>query len=445
MGKSVPMSFREATNYLQATINETASRRNPGRLDRMASLLRHLQNPHLAYPTVHVGGTSGKGSTCTMIAASLSTSGKRVGLHTKPHLSSMTERARIDGVPISTERFGELLSQMMPAIEAAAREFGRPSYYETLLALALLHFAHEGVDVAVVEVGIGGTLDGTNLLRPEVSVITNVGLDHTDVLGDTPELIARDKAGIAKAGVPLVSDATGAALHVIEVACARVGAPFLRVDAEARIEQRPSEPYGQSFAVVTARGTYELALPVLGRFQQRNAATAIVALERLRPQLRPSIGDVERGLAQLMLPARMEFFPGFPGIIFDIAHNPDKAANLALALDETFPGRRFSFVVGIGESKDAVGILRPLLALPGSFIFTSFETPGRVASKPARLVNIAQSAGTGARAISDPVEALSVARRNADASHIVVVTGSTFVTAKLRDWWLDNVVERSRN
>jgi dihydrofolate synthase/folylpolyglutamate synthase len=439
------MTFREAATYLLGAINETISRRNPGRLERMEAFLRHLGDPHLRYATIHVGGTSGKGSTATMLATALTTSGKTIGLHTKPHLSSMTERARIDGCAIGEERFAEILTEMLPAIEATTREHGRPSYYETLLALALTYFAQEHVDLAVVEVGVGGALDGTNLIQPEVSIITNVGLDHTDVLGETIELIARDKAGIAKSGVPLVSGASPAPRAVIQEHCAASGTPFFAVAEYARIEPRHSEPYGQSFAVTTERGTYELALPVLGRFQQRNAATAIVALERLHGALRPSIDAVERAFAQLVIPGRMEYFPGFPSVLFDVAHNPDKAASLAEALAETFPGRRFAFIVAITDTKDALGILRPWFELPASFIFTSFETAGRTAARPLRLVNIAQLAGVNARAIGDPAEALSIARRNADASHIVVVTGSTFVAGLLRDWWLKNVGERSRN
>ncbi len=438
------MTYDSATAYLLGTINETVSRRSPNRLERMEAFLASLGNPHLAYPTIHVGGTSGKGSTATMIGAALTASGKRAGLHTKPHLRSMTERARIDGVAISEQRFADILAEMMPAIDETSREFGRPSYYETLLALAFVYFAQESVDVAVIEVGVGGTLDGTNLIAPEVSVITNVGFDHMDILGDTIELIATDKAGIAKAGVPLVSDASGEALSIIRTVCAHVGAPFTEVSAAATLEDRSGELYGQSFAVTTERATYELALPVLGRFQQRNAATAILALERLPERLRPSAGDVERGFAQLVIPGRMEFFPGFPGIVFDVAHNADKAASLAGALMETFPDRRFAIVAAIVESKDAPNILRPLFELPASFIFTSFDTPGRTAERPLRLANIAERSGISARVIGDPVEALAIARRQGDGSHVVVVTGSTFVTAVLREWWLDNVVESRR-
>jgi dihydrofolate synthase/folylpolyglutamate synthase len=411
----------------------------------MQAFLNNLGDPHLAYPTLHVGGTSGKGSTATMLAAVLSASGKRAGLHTKPHLSSMTERARIDGIAISEDDFAAVFSEMLPAIERTAREHGRPSYYETLLALAFVYFAREKVDVAVIEVGIGGALDGTNLIQPEVSIITNVGLDHTDILGETVELIARDKAGIAKRDVPLISDSSGGARAVIEAACGRAGAPFFSVADLTRVEQMPSETYGQSFTVTTPETTYELSLPILGHFQQRNAATAILALEHLRADLRPEPAAVVRGLSQLLVPGRMEFFPGFPSIVFDVAHNPDKAASLATALRETFGDRRFAFVVGISESKDAANVLRPLLELPASFVFTSFETAGRTAERPQRLVNIAQLHGTSARAIADPIEALAVARRQAESSHVVVVTGSTFLTGRLRDWWLENVAERTRN
>jgi dihydrofolate synthase/folylpolyglutamate synthase len=380
-----------------------------------------------------------------MIATALTASGKKTGLHTKPHLTAMTERMRIDGVPISKDGFGELFAEMRSAIEKTAAEESRPTYYETLLALAFTSFAREHVDVAVIEVGVGGTLDGTNVVEPEVSVITNVGLDHTDILGNTTEEIAFDKAGIAKRGVPLVSQASGGAREVIEAVARSAGAPFIGVDDVARVEDRASERYGQSFRVTTALDTYDLDLPILGRFQQRNAATAIVALEQLEPDLRPSREAIERGFTNLVIPGRMEFFPAHPAVIFDVAHNPDKAGNLADALLETFPNRRFVFVVAIGESKDALEVLKRFFPLPASFIFTSFAASGRSATSPARLLNMAEQHGLAGRAIADPVEALSIARRSSDANSIVVVTGSTFVVATLRDWWLANVVERSHS
>ncbi|HET9097686.1 MAG TPA: Mur ligase family protein [Candidatus Baltobacteraceae bacterium] len=436
------MDFSQAQQYLLGTLNETASRREPYRLDRMRAFLRELGDPQEQYPTLHVGGTSGKGSTSTMLASILTASGKRAGLHTKPHMRSMTERARIDGVAVSEEAFADLLTSMMPAIENVTQQFSRPSYYETLLALAFVHFAQERVDAAVIEVGVGGKLDGTNVLRrPRVSIITNVGLDHTDILGETLEEIAADKAGIARPGVPLVSavDHPGARA-VIEDHCRRTGTPFIAVLDVTTIEPRESPPYAQAFALTTPVQTYEVTLPVLGTFQQRNAATAIVALEQLDGDLRPAAQAIERGLEQFSLAGRMEFFASHPGVLFDVAHNPDKAAHLVDSLKTTFADRRFTCLIAVGESKDGHGILHAFADLPAQYIFTAFQTQGRTAIKPQRLLSIAESLGMSGRAIIDPVEALAVARRNTAAEDIIVITGSTFVVAELRDWWMEHVV-----
>jgi dihydrofolate synthase/folylpolyglutamate synthase len=432
------VDFAQAEKYLLGTINESVSRRVPYRLERMRGLLAELGDPQNAYPTIHVGGTSGKGSTSTMLAAVLSADGKRTGLHVKPHLRSMTERARIDGIDVSQERFAELLAEMMPAIERTGASFGQPSYYETLLALAFVHFAREHVDIAVIEVGLGGSLDGTNVLVPLVSAITTIGYDHMDVLGESLEEIATDKAGIAKPGVPMISAvADPGARAIIEARCAREGAPFVSVLDTARIEKIDSERLGQHFTVQTPDDRYELSIPLLGGFQRTNAATAIVVLEHLPAALRPSREAIERGLAGVAIAGRMEYFPGHPGVVFDIAHNPEKAASLVGGLLEHFGDRRFVFVVAVGESKDASEILRVLREAPSTFIFTSFDTAGRIAIKPQRLASLAQDLGTWGRAILDPVEALTVARRNAAHDDIVVVTGSTFVVADLREWWLE--------
>ncbi len=393
---------------------------------------------------MHVAGTSGKGSTSTMIAAALQASGKRTGLHTKPHLTSVTERARIDGLAIPEDAFGDLIGEMQSAVDRISFEHGRPTYYETLLALAFLWFARGEVDVAVIEAGIGGMLDGTNVLRPQVAVITNVALDHTDILGDTIEEIARDKAGIAKAGIPLVSFVRDpGARRVIERACADAGAPFVAVADTVKIEPQRGERYGQSFVLTTPDGRYDISLPVLGDFQQENAATAVRALEQLGPDLRPTREQIESGLARTVIPGRMEFFPSHPGVVFDIAHNPDKAAHLAHALAETFPDRRFTFVMAIGESKDAAQVIQPFLALRGSFTFTTFSVAGRNAIRPQRLASITDELGGWGRAITDPVEAFAIARRNAEGDDIIVVTGSTFVVAELREWWMANVQSSS--
>ncbi|HET9029476.1 MAG TPA: folylpolyglutamate synthase/dihydrofolate synthase family protein [Candidatus Aquilonibacter sp.] len=434
------MDYAAAQNYLVGTINETVSRRMPYRLDRMRAFLNELENPQARYPTVHIGGTSGKGSTSMMVAAMLQAAGKRVGLHTKPHLRSMTERARINGLAISEEAFAATLERMMPAIEATAATAGRPTYYETLLALAFVYFAEQAVDVAVIEVGLGGRLDGTNVIVPLVSAITSVGFDHMDVLGETIEEIAAEKAGIAKSGVPFVlSIEDASARAVVEAHAGETGAPVVDVLATTAIEDISLQRDGQSFTIATPEARYAISTPVLGEFQRSNAATSIRIAETLPSHMRPSSAHVEQAFASLAIPGRMEFYPGHPSLLFDIAHNAEKADHLVRSLREHFPDRHFTFVVAIGESKDAREIIRTFASIPANFIFTSFEIPGRTAAKPSRLAAVAEAFGSWGRVVQDPLEAVSIARRMANADEIIVVTGSTFIVAEVRSWWLETI------
>lgn len=436
------MTFAQAERYLLATIDETRSRSGLG-LARMRALLRALGDPQCRYPTVHVAGTSGKGSTATMIAAALSAAGRHTGLHVKPHLHSMTERACIDGESVTPARFASLLEEMMEGIERTTSEHGRPSYYETLLALAFAHFARERVDIAVIEVGIGGRLDGTNVLVPTVSVITSVGYDHTEVLGETLEEIAAEKAGIAKPNVPLVVGVDRPpALDVIERVARETGAPLIRVSTAAQIAASVDE---RRFQVTTARAAYDVRLPVFGSFQRRNALAAIVALEALPAPLRPDVAAIERGLARVAIPGRMEIVAGDPTIVLDIAHNAEKAEHLADALREHFPKRRLRALVAVGQGKDARAILEPLAELVCGFVVTTFAATGRHPVAPERLVALAQSLGVPALAVDDPVEAFAVACAESAAGDVLVVTGSTFVVAALRKIAFDAALQASRS
>ncbi|MBV9263789.1 MAG: bifunctional folylpolyglutamate synthase/dihydrofolate synthase [Candidatus Eremiobacteraeota bacterium] len=426
-------TYADAESYLMDTIGEVASPRTSYKLDRMQALLRELGDPHHAYPAIHVGGTSGKGSTVTMLAHALAADGKRTGMHTKPHLHAMTERAAIDGVPVAPQRFADLLAEMMPALDATAERYGRPTYYETLLALALTHFARECVDVAVVEVGLGGRLDGTNVLTPVVAAITSVGFDHMEVLGDTLEAIAFEKAGIAKPAVPLVVAAVpDAARRVIERHAGDVGAPVVYVDDAVKIVATASPESRTRVVATTKRARYAFDFPLLGGFQRKNVATAIAVLERLPAALRPEPQSVIDAFSGLSLPGRMELIGDQPPLIFDIAHNVEKAEALVASLRESFPRRRIHYVVAIGETKDARGIIETLARVACTFTFTSFATAGRTSIAPAKLARIAQSLGTSGPAIADAAEALRVARRAAAPDDAIVVTGSTFVVAELR-------------
>ncbi|HKW45114.1 MAG TPA: folylpolyglutamate synthase/dihydrofolate synthase family protein [Candidatus Eremiobacteraceae bacterium] len=438
------MDFSDAKRLLQAATNESISRRFPGRLDRMRAFLAACGNPEREFRSIHVGGTAGKGSTATMCAAILSAAGYKVGLHTKPHLHSVTERARIGGLAISEERFAELLSGMLTAIDSmAASEWGRPSYFELLVALAFRYFAEERVDVAVVEVGIGGTLDGTNLITPLVAVLTNVGSDHAEVLGDTIQEIATDKSGIIKDKVPVVTAADHPdALAVIRSAAERKRAPLTIVQEAVRIDvTRLAEPLVQRTRVVTTQREYAFDLPVLGGFQLLNAATAIVACEQCENAMPFNAAAVTRGLEAITLPGRMEYFAGRPSLIFDIAHNTEKAIALRESIDDHFPNRHLTFVCAIADGKDVPGMITAWEKLPANFIFTTFPESHLRPVRPYNLANAAQLHGLAARAVEDPEEALMLALRVADADDIVVVTGSTYLVGELRRWFLDNVAD----
>lgn len=436
------MDFETANRVLTNLSNESVSRRHPGRLERMRAFLRLLGDPQEAFRSIHIGGTAGKGSTATMCASIMHAAGHRVGLHVKPHLRNVTERARIDGAPIDEERFAALLSDMLPAIDRmAGSEHGKPSYFEVTVALAFVLFTQERVDVAVIEVGVGGSLDGTNVVTPLASVITNVGLDHTEVLGDTIEKIATDKAGIIKPSVPVITAAEDIdALRVIRTKAKASHAPLRVVGEDARIELLPNQmAYAQTLRVTTAMNHYEAVMPLLGEFQLTNAATAILACEAAMPAVSFEPKHVSAGLGEISLPGRMEFHPSRPSLVFDVAHNAEKARALRGALERHFPSRRMIFVVSIAEGKDAQGMLDALCELPAQFIFTQFHAPHRQPAQPRVLASMAQSNGATARAVEDPAEALTVARRIAGSLDLVVVTGSTYLVAELRDWFLEHV------
>ncbi|HLW37628.1 MAG TPA: Mur ligase family protein [Candidatus Eremiobacteraceae bacterium] len=435
------MDFEQAVRLLDRSVGESRSARFPGRLDRMRMLLRELGEPQQHFKSIHVGGTAGKGSTATMIASILQAAGYKVGLHTKPHLHAVGERARIGMQAIDDQRFAELFEAMLPAIEQMRMsQWGPPSYFELLVALAFLYFAQESVDVGVIEVGVGGRLDGTNLIVPEAVVLTNVGTDHRDVLGDTVEEIAQDKAGIIKPHVPVVTAAEQpSVLEIISAEAQRKSAPLTVVADYAQLQSTVTNgSYAQALSVKTPLATHEFSLPLIGRFQAVNAATAIVAAEKVHAVLPTTPDNVVSGLSNISLPGRTEYYPARPALLFDVAHNVEKAAALRDALKRHFPERRFTFVVAVAEEKDVQGMLEAWQSLPAQFIFTRFEVSHRRSRHSRSLANAAEQLGLATRAVDDPIEALAVARRITGSTDLVVVTGSTFLVATLRQWFLDN-------
>jgi dihydrofolate synthase/folylpolyglutamate synthase len=378
------LNYQSALEYLYGLTDyekERIARYDPDTLDltRVRRVLARLGDPQTRFPAIHIAGTKGKGSVAAMCAAALQAGGLQTGLYTSPHLHTFRERIRIDAKPISEEALVALEQECRPAFDTEPEL----TTFEAITALAFVYFAQSQVDFAVIEVGLGGRLDATNVITPEVSVITSLSYDHTYLLGDTLADIAREKAGIVKPGVPVVTaPQDGEALSVIERICAERGAPLTVIGRDwrwqlsaAAPDQSPFRLDGQSFELrhpndpSPLEGKY--TIPLLGRHQVNNAAVAIAALELVRQDgIALSIEHIHEGLASTRWPGRFEILHRDPPVIVDCAHNADSASKLAAALAEWFPDLRWTFVLGASRDKDVAGILRALAPLTGRLVTT---------------------------------------------------------------------------
>ncbi|MBO8141835.1 MAG: bifunctional folylpolyglutamate synthase/dihydrofolate synthase [Firmicutes bacterium] len=408
----------------------------PG-LSRIRFLLARMGDPQDAYPAVHVAGTNGKGSTAAMIAAALKAAGLRVGLFTSPHLVRYNERIAVDGEPIGDDELGPLLEELKGHAEAAAArpEVGQPTEFEVGTAAALAHFARRRVDLAVVEVGLGGRLDATNVVRPAVTVITPVGRDHTEVLGEDLASIAEEKAGIIKPQVPVVCGRQRPeAMPVIQARCASVGAPLYRfgIDFEARLVS--ADRRGTSFdARWRDRWLLGLSVPLLGSHQAENGAVAVAALCRLAEDGWPVTEEAVRaGLAAVRWLGRLEVVERRPWVILDGAHNPDGCRALRQGLEEVFPGVRPVFVIGMLRNKPIDDMLGELLPMATAAVFTAPASSRTPAADPHELARRASGLVPLSAVEPQPSAALAKARDLAGPEGLVCVCGSLYLVGELR-------------
>jgi dihydrofolate synthase/folylpolyglutamate synthase len=425
------MNFDEALNYMQGLRRFGIKLGN----ERFAALLARLGNPHLRYGVAHVTGTKGKGSTTAFIANILQRHGFRVGGYYSPYVFDVRERAQVDGQMIPREDFARLVTAIRPRVDALAEsELGQATEFELKTAVGFAWFAEQEVDFAAVEVGLGGRLDATNVVAPLATVITNVGLDHTHILGDTHAKIAWEKAGIIKPGVPCITAAeVPEALEVIRTRAAELGAPLLEVrhDSEdAAIRWRETGGTGDmrpEFEVQTPRNRYAgLRSGLLGAFQQVNAACAIGAVEQLSAARGFAIQPdaVREGIARTFLPGRMQIVRRGPTLLLDGAHNAIAAQALR---DELVKMERERLLLVIGmvaghEPRGVVDVLAPLAAR----VYATQPTwsKGLPAEEIARA---AQPSCPDVRIFTPPHEAARQALAEAGPNDLVVVTGSFYV------------------
>jgi dihydrofolate synthase / folylpolyglutamate synthase len=400
-------------------------------LERTQRLCAAAGHPERAFRAVLVGGTNGKGSVCTMLAAILEEAGLSVGLSPKPHLYDVRERFQVSGALIEPEEFAAIVGELAgwlehdPALEP-------PTWFEAMTLIAFLFFARRQVEWAVVEVGLGGRFDATNVLEPELALITNVTLDHTDRLGETVEAIAFEKAGILKPGGFAITGASGPALEVIERAAQERGVELWRLSEEVRLSNVAADERGVRFDVATPRGELRgLTTPMLGAHQAANGALAAAAALWLRDRAPVTEAAVRAGLARARIAGRLEVLRRRPTLLIDGAHNPDAARRLRETLESLFraPVRRLTLVLGALNTHPYAQVVEELAPVADHLIATR---PQHLLAVPAvELAERARSMGTRADVI-EPV-ALAVERALAEAGpdDVVCAAGSFFVLAEV--------------
>ncbi|CCO07672.1 bifunctional folylpolyglutamate synthase/dihydrofolate synthase [Desulforamulus hydrothermalis] len=424
------MNYHQAIQYLKGL---TKFGMNLG-LDRIRELLRRLGNPHRHLKIIHIGGTNGKGSTTAMISSILRAAGFKTGMFTSPHLHSYTERFIINGQPVAPSQLAELISEIRPHLDDMVKEgFEHPTEFEVSTALALLYFARQQVDYVALEVGLGGAIDSTNVVIPQVSVITNVALDHMDLLGQTVEEIARVKAGIIKKGVPVVTAATGTALEVIRQVAAANQSRLVTVGREVswHTGQSPGQGGCRQLVINGQYHNYHIKLPLLGRHQQINAATAVAAVETLFSGCRRlPAAVVEEGLRRVEWPGRLEVVGQNPTVLLDGAHNHAGAQALRQALQEYFANRQVIFVLGMLADKQRQQVVDELAPLAKAVIVTRPGHPR--AGDWYRLAEYVKKYLPNVEIVEEVPQAVNRALAKAGAADVVCITGSLYMVADAR-------------
>lgn len=417
-------TLAEAEQYLNGFLNRERQSRFDYEalgLARIRAILEACGHPERDLPVIHIAGSKGKGSVALAAEALLIACGHRVGTYTSPHLSHWCERFRIDGVPVPGEILTRELARLRPALDALANDDRlSPSFFDVTTALALCLFRAARVGTSVIEVGLGGRLDSTNVVDARVSVLTSIQLEHTDKLGNTLGEIAAEKAGIMRPGIPFVHGfLESEALAVVTARADELGTGLTRV--EARVREQNED--GIEFELADGR---RLLAPVLGAHQAQNLALAVASVEAL---LGRSLEAVELGaLERLSMPARLE---RIGEVLLDAAHTPDSARALADTLRAVWPGRRWTLVISVSSDKRADQILSILEPVTASAIVTVAE-PTRSAD-PEAVAELARAAGIrDVRVEPDPLHALAGARKQSGDQRGVLVTGSLYLVGVVR-------------
>lgn len=399
-------------------------------LDRMYLLMNALGNPQNDYPCIHIAGTKGKGSTAALCAAALQASGRKVGLYSSPHLQDFAERIQVNAQPIQHSDLVTLVNFIKPFVE----KIPKLTTFEITTALAFLYSSQVKVDIAVIEVGLGGRLDATNVITPLVSVITSLSFDHTQVLGNTLTSIAGEKAGIIKPGIPVVSSPQKLeALKVLETIAAERGCEFTLVGRDFLSQSLDHSLAGQRLKIIdSSQNQVEMEIPLLGMHQVDNAVTAFAALKKSGIGI--SDDQIRKGFSSVHWPCRFEIANLDPTVIFDSAHNEDAFVRLTDTLETYFPAQKIVLIFGVSEDKHVFQMLKVIQPLVDTLIVTHADHPR--ALEPEKISVIAQDVKINFETVTPVVSALEraleIAKKNGS---IIVSAGSMFVTAEVKTAW----------
>lgn len=436
----IDMTYEESLQYLNRFINyevrpRVTYNRDHFDLTHFSTFLDMLGAPHRSVPSVLIAGSKGKGSTAAMIAAVLSQAGLHTGLYTSPHLVTIRERVQIDRQLISPDAFAALMSELRVCLSAktAAPEQNFRTFFELLTALAFLHFMRHQVDIMVVEVGLGGRLDSTNVLTPNIAVITPIGFEHTHILGHTLRAIASEKAGIIKPhGDVIIAPQEPQALAVIEDRCEQLQATLYDTNGAFSWRERTTAG-GQNCIDFDGFGLRlkSLSVPLRGRHQAINAAVALAVLGRLRQQgWHIEAQHLRQGLAAVKWEGRLEVVDRQPLVVLDAAHTVESARCLADALTSLFSYKQLHFILGFSKDKKIVDIVNILAPLASTTIACGFSNPR--AFDPKLLVTVLSASCPHVQLAPDPLSALRLARRLAKPADLICITGSLLLLGELK-------------
>jgi dihydrofolate synthase / folylpolyglutamate synthase len=442
------MNFQESVRYLFSLGRELAAPTQAAaakfNLENITILAESLGHPEQKYPSAHIAGTNGKGSTAAFLESILRQAGYRTGLYTSPHLERINERIRVNGEEIADAAFADIFSRIHSVIEGLLADGtlrAHPTFFECVTVTAFAYFAEAGVRFAVFETGLGGRLDSTNIITPQVSIITRIDFDHENFLGHSLREIAAEKAGIVKPGVPvIIAEQHDEALQVLLAKAHKSGAPVVETDTAFSIESSQMKD-GRVRALIreiAGGNKYQLFPQLAGRFQLQNALNAAAAVRVLQSQgFKIADNAIEQGIATAIWPGRIEKVHSNPDIYLDGAHNPSAARELAIFLEENVRGKKLIIIFGALRDKAVDEIAGILFPLASEVIFTQPNTSRSISGS--QLAEIAGHHAAHYKIIPDAEKAIESTMVEAVPNDAICITGSLYLVGQLRHHWQTGV------